>query len=133
MNERMTCGVRAPEVWKSKYPSTAVMKNAMLRTIRAELRRCRALPVRDAVARVNPIVRGWVNYFCVGNSAKAFSKVKFHVENQVRRFAARQRQRKGLGWERWSRVVVYETWGLFNDYRIVYALTRKSALAQTEA
>jgi RNA-directed DNA polymerase len=105
----------------------------VLRTIRAELRRCRALPVRDAVARVNPIVRGWVNYFCVGNSAKAFSKVKFHVENQVRRFAARQRQRKGLGWERWSRVVVYETWGLFNDYRIVYALTRKSALAQTEA
>ena len=77
--------------------------------------------MREALVRVNLILRGWVNYFRVGNSAEAFGKVKFHVEHKVRRFASRRSKRKGLGWNRWSRKVVYEAWGLFNEYRVVQA------------
>jgi hypothetical protein len=29
-------------------------------------------------------------------------------------------KRKGFGWKRWSSAVVYGTWGLFRDYRVVY-------------
>ena len=50
----------------------------------------RHLPVQAAVAEVNPILRGWVNYFKVGNSSQAFNKVKYHVERKVRRFAAKK-------------------------------------------
>lgn len=104
----------------------------LLRAIRDELRSCRSLPVREAVAQVNPVVRGWVNYFRVGNSTDAFSKVKFHVERKVRRFASRQRGQRGFGWKRWSKAVVYGAWGLFNDYRVVYGHRPKVAPVGTE-
>jgi hypothetical protein len=29
-------------------------------------------------------------------------------------------KRKGFGWKRWSSAVVYGTWGLYRDYRVVY-------------
>jgi hypothetical protein len=84
--------------------------------------------LQAAVAEVNPILRGWVNYFKVGNSSQAFNKVKYHVERKVRRFAAKQRKRTGFGWKRWSSDIVYGSWGLFRDYHLAYA----SAKARTD-
>ena len=34
------------------------------------------------------------------------------------RHLMRARGRKGMGWKRWSREWLYETLGLFNDYRV---------------
>ena len=106
---------------------------AVLRTVRDTLRINRHLSVQAAVARVNPILRGWVNrgrvnYFKVGNSSQAFHQVEYHVERKVRRFASKQRKRTGFGWKRWSSEVVYGSWGLFRDYRLAYA----SANARTD-
>ncbi len=84
--------------------------------MRDTLRGNRHLPVQAAVAQVNPILRGWVNYFRVGNSSQAFDKVKYHVERKVRRFAAKQRKRTGFGWKRWSSDVVYGIVGSLRDY-----------------
>jgi RNA-directed DNA polymerase len=108
---------------KAGYPHTSPRKKKvieLLRKVRDTLRGSQHLSVRDAVARVNPIISGWVNYFRVGNSSKTFDKVKWHVERKVRRFAVKKRKRKGFGWSRWSSEVVYGQWGLFNDYRIRY-------------
>jgi RNA-directed DNA polymerase len=66
--------------------------------------------MQAAVAQVNLIVRGWVNYFRVGNSSQAFNKVKYHVERKVRRFAAKKSKRTGFGWKRWSSEIVYGSW-----------------------
>ena len=92
----------------------------VLRRIRGVLRKSRHLQMREAVQQVNQILRGWVNYFRVGNSSAALRKVKYHVERNVRRFAARKAGRGGFGWKRWSSEVVYRAWGLFADYRILY-------------
>jgi RNA-directed DNA polymerase len=72
----------------------------VLRGIRDKLRASRHLPVQSAVAGINPILRGWTNYFRVGNSSRDFQTIRFHVERKVRRFAAKQRQRSGFGWKR---------------------------------
>jgi RNA-directed DNA polymerase len=115
--------VRSPKTgwW---YPCTTPRPKkvtAVLRQVRQVLRANRHLRVDAAVTKVNPILRGWVNYFQVGNSSQAFAKVQLHVERKVRRFAAKKSKRTGLGWKRWSRNVVYGAWGLFRDYRLVYA------------
>jgi RNA-directed DNA polymerase len=113
------------------YPCTTPRPKKItmvLRKVKDTLRTNRHLPVQAAVAEVNPILRGWVNYFKVGNSSQAFNKVKYHVERKVRRFAAKQRKRQGFGWKRWSSDIVYGTWGLFRDYRLAYA----SANARTD-
>jgi RNA-directed DNA polymerase len=99
----------------------------VLRAVREKLRRNRDYQsVREAIAEINPILRGWVNYFRVGNSSRAFDNVKYQVERKVRRFAVKKLKRKGFGWARWSSDVVYGQWGLFNDYRIRYYAAAKA-------
>jgi hypothetical protein len=83
----------------------------------------------EAVSRVEQaivqgltrILRGWLNYFRVGNSIGCFSYIKLWVEKKVRRHLLRARGRKGFGWKRWSTQWIYDTLGLFNDYRVVFA------------
>lgn len=105
------------------YPHTCPRRKAvinLLRKVRDTLRASQHLRVHDAVARVNQIVRGWVNYFRRANSSRTFDVVREAVEKKVRRFAMKKRKRKGFGWRRWSSEVVYGAWGLFDDYRVRY-------------
>jgi RNA-directed DNA polymerase len=67
---------------------------------------------------INPILRGWVNYFAVGNSSECFGFIRDWVEKKVRRQMMRARQRKGFGWTRWSRQWLYNTLKLFNGYKV---------------
>jgi RNA-directed DNA polymerase len=71
---------------------------AVLRKVRDTLRVSQHLPMQVALASVNPIVRGWVNYFRVGNSSRAFGKARDQVERKVRRFAAKKSKRTRCGW-----------------------------------
>jgi RNA-directed DNA polymerase len=75
-------------------------------------------PVGGVITVINPILRGWVNYFRVGNDARCFSFVKAWVERKVRRHLMRARGYRGFGWKRWSTAWLYTTIGLFNDYRV---------------
>ena len=77
-------------------------------------------PLREVIQTVNAIIRGWVNYFRIGNSNSAFSKVRDYLEMKVRKFVLRRKKLKGFGWKRWSREEIYGKWGLYNDYRIRY-------------
>ena len=65
-----------------------------------------------------PILRGWVNYFAVGDASRCFGFVKDWVEKKVRRHLMRARKRRGFGWDRWSRRWLYEHLGLFEGYRV---------------
>lgn len=107
---------------------------SILRGVRSELRISRHLPVQEAVKRVNPMLRGWVNYFRHGNSSRALGSVRYHVERKVRRFAAKQRGKRGFGWQRWSSDVIYGQWGLFNDYHVTPTITpTKARTGRTES
>jgi RNA-directed DNA polymerase len=122
--------------WKSSaksgkyYPYTVPRHKKILfiqKKVRELLSGNRHLAVREIVKLLNPILRGWVNYFRVGNSANAFGKVRHYVELRVRRFVAKQRKRHGFGWKRWSNDIVYKQWGLFNSYKIHYYAVAKGA------
>ena len=77
-------------------------------------------PVKKVIDLINPILRGWVNYFRVGNSSKCLGYVKDWVEKKVRRHLMRARNRKGFGWKRWSKDWLYNELGLYNDYQVRY-------------
>ena len=104
----------------------------ILRKVRNTLRASKHLSVRDAVARVNPIVRGWVNYFRIGNSSRELDTVRTGVERKVRRFAVKKLKRLGLGWTRWSSEVVYGTWGLYDDYQVRHGNRAKAAPVEAD-
>jgi RNA-directed DNA polymerase len=93
-------------------------RTALLQKLKGIFRRHRSQPVNRVIAEINPILRGWVNYFAIGNASRCFGYVKAWVERKIRRHMARARGRRGCGWDRWSRRWIYETLGLFNDYRL---------------
>ena len=80
--------------------------------------RFRSQPVDRVIELLNPILRGWVNYFAVGHSSRCFNFVRDWVEKKIRRHMMRARKRQGFGWKRWSRQWLYETLGLFDGYRL---------------
>ena len=124
-----------PTVYKGYAHTSPKRKKVLevLRKVRNTLRASRHLSVQDAVARVNPIVRGWVNYFRVGNSNREFDVVRNGVELKIRRFAVKKLKRRGFGWTRWSSATVYGTWGLFNDYQVRYDRRTKAAPTEKDA
>jgi RNA-directed DNA polymerase len=86
-------------------------------------------PVGKVIERINPALRGWVNYFRIGDSHRCFSMVEYWVEGKIRRHLMRARGRKGMGWKQWSKEWIYGTLGLFNDYRVGRQLLPKAAPA----
>lgn len=77
-------------------------------------------PMKEVIQAMNTVIRGWVNYFRVGNSSSAFNKVRNDIEKKVRRFVMKRKKGKGFGWKLWSREEIYQRWGVYNDYRIHY-------------
>ncbi len=95
-------------------------RTALLRKLREIFRGSRSQPVGGLIAKINPILRGWVKYFAVGHSSRCFSYIRDWVEKKIRRHLGRACQRQGFGWKRWSRERLYKTLGLFDEYRVSY-------------
>jgi RNA-directed DNA polymerase len=104
--------------WRPYYPPKLKQRTALLRKLKDIFRRFVSRPVDRVVELINPILRGWVNYFAIGNASRCFSFVKDWVEKKVRRHLMRARKLRGLGWKRWSRSWLYDELGLFNQYRV---------------
>src|SRR5215469_12575002 len=105
-------------VWRVQYVPRLKKRTALLAKLREIFRRYVSQPLGRVIELINPVLRGWVNYFAVGHSSRCFSYVKDWVERKIRRHLMRARLRPGLGWNRWSRTWLYERLGLFHEYRL---------------
>ncbi len=105
-------------VLRPQYTPKLKKRTAVLAKLRDIFRRFRSQPVGRVIELINPILRGWVNYFAVGHSSRCFRFVQRWVEKKIRRHMMRAKKRPGFGWKRWSRRGLYETLGLFNGYRV---------------
>jgi RNA-directed DNA polymerase len=105
-------------VWRAHYTPKLKKRTALLRKLKGVFRRYQSQPVDRVVELINPVLRGWVNYFAVGHSSECFSFIKDWVEKKIRRHMGRSRNRRGFGWKRWSRRWLYEDLKLFNGYRV---------------
>ncbi|MEX0805649.1 MAG: hypothetical protein WD688_20380 [Candidatus Binatia bacterium] len=45
---------------------------------------------------------------------------RFEMMRNIRRFAMKQKGRRGCGWKRWSNETIYKEWGLVNNYTVQY-------------
>jgi len=106
------------QVWRAHYTPKLKKRTALLRKLKDVFRRFQSQPVDRVIELINPILRGWVNYFAIGHSSECFAFVRDWVEKKIRRHLGRSRKQRGFGWKRWSRRWLYEDLKLFNSYRI---------------
>jgi RNA-directed DNA polymerase len=104
--------------WRPHYTPKRQKRTALLRKLKEIFRRFQSQPVDRVIPRINPILRGWVQYFAVGDASQCFSYVRDWVEKKVRRHLMRARNLRGFGWKRWSRRWLYDSLGLFSGYRV---------------
>ena len=105
-------------VWRAGYPPMLKKRTALLRQLKEICRRHQSQPIERVIYLINPILRGWVRYFAVGDASRCCGFIKDWVEKQVRRHLLRARKRRGFGWKRWSRPWLYQRLGLVNNSRV---------------
>jgi RNA-directed DNA polymerase len=79
--------------WRPNYKPKLKKRTALLGKLRDVFRRYASQPVGRVIEVINPILRGWVNYFAVGHSSRCFSFIKDWVEKKIRRHLMRARKR----------------------------------------
>jgi group II intron reverse transcriptase/maturase len=95
-------------------------RKAIKAKVRDIIRQGGALPLPKVVARINAALAGWVQYFRVGSSSRAFSEVHEYVEMKVRTLLTRRKRRRktSIGWRRWSSEYLYGVLGLYWGWRL---------------
>ncbi len=115
---------RVPNRERNRHYILMTPKKTARIAIKAEIREIirhgGATPAKDLVARLNAIVAGWVHYFRVGNSSRAFSEVRDYLEMKLRTLLTRRTRRckTSVGWRRWSNEYLYGVLGLFWDWKV---------------
>jgi RNA-directed DNA polymerase len=104
--------------WRPRYTPKLNKRTALLEKLTDIFGRFQSQAIGRVVALINPILRGWVRYFAIGDASRCFGYVKDWVEKKVRRHLRRARGQRGFGWDRWRRRWLYDHLGLFNDYRV---------------
>jgi len=104
--------------WMPLHIPQSGKRTALVRKLKEIFRCLRSQPLEQVIAQINPILRGWVNYFAIGHSSRCFSYIRNWVEQKIRRHLAKARQRRGFGWKRWSKGWLYGELGLFDAYRV---------------
>ena len=104
--------------WWPQYVPRLKKRTALLAKLKIVFRRYLSQPVERVIEQINPILRGRVNYFAAGHSSQCFSFISQWVERKIRRHLMRAQGLQGFGWKQWSKDWLYNTLGLFHDYRV---------------
>ena len=68
--------------WRPQYTPKLKKRTALLARLKDIFRRYASQPVGRVIALINPILRGWVNYFAMGHSAGCFAFIGDWVERK---------------------------------------------------
>jgi group II intron reverse transcriptase/maturase len=97
--------LRKVESWKwrgkwylQRWPSARAMSSIRSKVRELTDRRHTEMALSSVVDRLNPVLRGWGNYFRGGNSARKFTQVDSYVHERLAIFARNKHQRSGRGW-----------------------------------
>jgi RNA-directed DNA polymerase len=96
---------RMRESWKyrghwylNKWPSPRAMASIRAKVKERTTRSRASWPLDAVVGDLNPVLRGWGNYFRQGNSSRKFSAVDSYVHLGMARLASVKYGRHGLNW-----------------------------------
>jgi len=61
--------------------------------------------LREVIDALNPVLRGWGNYFSAGNSSRQFQKIDSYVKERLYLYLSKKHAKSGRGWNtRWRHI-----------------------------
>jgi len=89
--------------WRGKFylqrwPSARAMNSVRAKIRALTNRRYAGLDLAAIVERLNPMIRGWGNYFRIGNCARKFHQIDAYLHERLAILAADKHQRSGRRW-----------------------------------
>ncbi len=112
MSGRLWEQYRRRRYYLQRWPSATAMKRVRERVHALTDRRWNGVKdVRELIRRLNPVLRGWGNYFRTGNAARKFNQLDSYVYRRLRQFLVRRKGRNLRAGEfrQWTRDFF---WGL---------------------
>jgi RNA-directed DNA polymerase len=86
-------------------------EQAIREKLKKEWLRCQGSNVAAVLKRLNPIIRGWANYFRIGVSSKTFRKLDTWMYVREKRYGRQTHPRKSRNW------ITARYWGRLNKER----------------
>jgi group II intron reverse transcriptase/maturase len=117
--------VRSGQVYA--YPREKSIRSFMDQ-LRARTKRTVPLSTAELIAEINPILRGWGNYFCKAHVRKLFAKLDRWIMRRI--WSHRTKRWRNRGWKELPARRLYGEMGLVNLIRLIPSLqpSRCSAL-----
>ncbi len=69
--------------------------------------------VESRIEELNPMIRGWANYFSQGPVRKIYQDIQGYTERRLRIWLMRRRGKRGTGYRQYPDEYLYETLGLY--------------------
>jgi len=95
-------------VWPSDQKLTGLCRRLRDQTTRSWL----WLDVDEMVGRLNRLLRGWANYFCLGTVTKAYRAVTAHVRYRLRQWLRWKHKWRGWQYTRYADPYLHDKLGL---------------------
>lgn len=99
------------------YPSQK-SENKIREKIRQVTDKRKPVKATEVVKDLNSVLRGWVNYFRIGNSTKNFGRIEWYAMQRIRKFIRYRGQRSGYGYKQYPIEFLYGKLGLYHDYSL---------------
>lgn len=67
----------------------------------------------NRIEELNPILRGWGNYFNQGPVTKVYAKIQKYTEKRLRRWLVKKHKQRGTGYRQYPDKYIYDKLGLY--------------------
>ena len=115
---RQLANRRSGGIWLRIAPSRKA--EGRIRTkVRAIVNHHRPIALSDMVRQVNPVIRGWANYYRRSNASHSFQRIKEYSEFKVRKVIQRRRRYRTFEWHHVQLSEIYDELGLYTDYAVL--------------
>lgn len=104
--------------WRVNYQPKMQARSKVIEKIRDVFQRFESQPLTRVRDLINPILRGWIQYFRIGNSNKVFGYVKDWLTRKIRRHLMKAKGKQGFGWKQWSTKGLYAVYNIYSDFKL---------------
>ena len=104
--------------WRANYQPKMQARVNVMAKIKDVFKRHESQPLSRVRDLINPILRGWVQYFRIGNSSKTFGYIKDWLTKKIRRHLMKAKGKQGFGWKQWSTKDLYAIHKIYSDFKV---------------